>query len=135
MKNSKMAVKVFFMAFFCIIMTSSSFAASNNILPMEKPIVVEKQIKVGVNESFEISMESNPSTGYMWMSPNYDSYLLNLKGSQYIPPKNNICGAPGVQKYTFKAIQTGESMIKFQYKRPWDNCIGKLVIYKVKITG
>jgi predicted secreted protein len=129
MKNVKMTASVLFMAFFCMVMVSGSFAADNTIMPIQ-----DKQIKVGVDESFVISLESNPSTGYSWMEPQYNHEFLSLTSSQYIPPKIIVCGAPGVQKYTFKALQPGETSIMFQYKRPGDNCIGKLVFYRVEIT-
>ena len=129
MRNVKMAASVLFMAFFCMVMVSGSFAADNTIIPIQ-----DKQIKVGVNESFVISLESNPSTGYTWIDPSYDSEFLNLTDSQYIPPRIPMCGAPGVQKYTFQALQPGETSIVFKYKRPWDNCFGKIVMYRVEIT-
>ena len=131
MKYFKIATMVLFMSV-CLTMVSGSFAADNTILPI--PIVNEKWINVGVGEKFDIYLQSNPSTGYTWMEPRFDSNFLSLTCSQFIPPVSNLNGAPGYQKYTFNALKAGDTQIIMEYKRPWENCIGEITLYNVNIT-
>lgn len=140
MKNRNISASVLLMAVLCLTMISGSFAANNVCCNQIHPKVCcnqtySKEISVRVNESFEISLKSNPSTGYTWMDPIYDSEYLTLTGSTYIlPPLSNVSGAPGTQVYTFKALKAGDTEIKLIYKRPWENCIGKITIYHINIT-
>jgi len=142
MKDLKIA-SVFVMVVFCFTMVSGAYAADNGIkLPIEKPKLIKlpiketKELNVKVNGEIEIFLYSNPTTGYTWMDPKYDPEFLSLTGSQYIPypVKEGICGSGGDQIYKFKALKSGETQILMEYKRPWENCIGELTLYKVKIT-
>jgi predicted secreted protein len=131
----------FVMLVFCFTMVSGAFAASNDQATVTCPNPLfpahkTEYLNVKVNDDFEIGMYSNPTTGYTWMEPNYDSEFVTLTSSQYIPyvvPKGT-CGSGGDQIYTFKAIKAGDTEILMNYKRPWENCIGELVLYKVHIT-
>ncbi len=141
MKDFKIT-SVFIMVIFIITMVSGAYAADHDDkLPIEKKqiqisIKETKELNVKVNEEIEISLYSNPTTGYTWMDPRYESEFLILTGSQYIPypVPEGICGSGGNQIYNFKAIKAGETQILMEYKRPWENCIGELTLYKVKIT-
>ncbi|WP_414469413.1 protease inhibitor I42 family protein [Methanobacterium sp. ACI-7] len=134
MKIQKIA-SMLILTVFALSMTSGVFAedkctTQDNINNLE-----EKQLTLKVNSKFSVKIESNPSTGYTWI-PEYDLDSLKLIKSKYIPPKidNLTVGAPGTQKFVFKALKTGETDITMKHIRPWDNSIPqKIVIYHVKI--
>ncbi len=135
MKSLKIA-SMFILVVFSLSMASAAFAADNCVA--QNSSIEEKQLTVKVDEKFKIKLESNPSTGYVWI-PELDSDLLKLVKSKYIPPKNinesNMAGEPGTQKFVFKALKSGETDITMKYVRPWENCIpAKQIVYHVKIT-
>lgn len=91
--------------------------------------MIPKLIGVEVGEAFTISLESNPSTGYVW-EPEFDPEFLKLVDSRFVseptedgPP---IVGAPGIQTFDFLALKQGQTRVIMIYKRPSeDQCIDK----------
>lgn len=78
-------------------------------------------IRVRPGATFSISLTSNPSTGYVWKMdfPEEKKGLMFL-GSKQGAVSAPMAGAPGNQVYTFRALKTGETKIKFVYERPWN---------------
>ncbi len=78
-------------------------------------------IRVNANNNFTITLDSNPTTGYKWAidSP-FDTKLLKLIDSNYVPAKTNLVGAPSKEKWAFKAVKPGKTIISFIYTRPWE---------------
>ena len=78
-------------------------------------------IRVNANNDFTITLDSNPTTGYKWeIDSPFDTKLLKLIGSNYIPAQTDLVGAPGKEKWAFKAIKPGKTIISFNYTRPWE---------------
>lgn len=77
------------------------------------------EIKIKCGESFNISLESNATTGYQWI-PEYDAGMLDLIESKYIVQGEGI-GAGGVEIFTLKPKLVEEIKIRFIYKREWED--------------
>lgn len=131
MKTFKIASLLLFAVFALSVISGASAAHVNGtqIAP------VNKAINTHLNDKFTITLTSNPSTGYGWV-PQYNHKFLKLVSSTYTPSKNTkIEGAPGVQKYVFKAIKKGNTNIDLKYLRSWDKKHpAKEIVYHVKIT-
>jgi inhibitor of cysteine peptidase len=81
----------------------------------------DKIMETTAGESFTITLDSNPTAGYKWrIAQQIDTGLLELIDSRFIAPKTNLVGAPGQEKWHFKAIKTGKAIISFDYIRPWE---------------
>ncbi len=79
------------------------------------PIEVEK------GEEFAIVLESNPTTGYQWkLAEPIDEEVLILIKTEYEEPDEELLGAPGEEKWTFKAENLGDTEITLAYVRPWE---------------
>ncbi len=79
------------------------------------PLVVEK------GQEFAIALESNPTTGYSWqLSGEFDHEKLELVKKEYEAPATDRLGAPGEEKWTFKAVDLGRATLRFRYVRPWE---------------
>lgn len=84
-------------------------------------------IYVGINDEFAIALESNHTTGYSWHLVSaegeeaaFDSEVLELVSTEYEAPDSDLMGAPGEEKWTFKAIGNGRTHLHFAYVRPWE---------------
>ena len=82
------------------------------------------------SKKFVVSLPSNPTTGYQWTVTTYDKSILNMTGSQYIPPQKKLIGAGGNMTFTFALIK-GKSYpqstkMLFTYARAWDPKSGML---------
>lgn len=83
------------------------------------PARIERTVRVG--EPFDIRLESNASTGYVWVLEETASSglkALTPAGERYESP-GIAPGAPGVQVFRFTATTAGPVRIVFTYRRPW----------------
>lgn len=105
----------------CLLMGISLIANSAEALDMD----------VNNNEtSFDVTLASNPTTGFQWSVVEYDKSLLTLTDSQYKRPKTSLIGAGGEMTFTFKLNQ-GKTYPKstkmvFNYSRSWEEGTGKV---------
>ena len=99
---------------------------------------IKADYEVNKNETFEISLKSNPTTGYSWKwIKNQSSKILDSVSSMYIPTKvkEGIVGSGGNEIWKFKANQTGIDTLTFEYSRSWEknpSIETKKIIVKVK---
>ena len=94
----------------------------------------DTQIDVAVNEQFIIQLDSNVTTGYSWYVTDIsNSAVVTKLAEEYVPPAGSALGAPGVQKFTFKALAAGKSHITFQYKRGEAGTAAETKTFTVKV--
>ena len=80
----------------------------------------EQTINVRVNRQFVIALESNPTTGYRW-EVEFDHSLLELVESKFVPAgPGHVIGAGGEERFTFRALGPGETLLTLTYRRPWE---------------
>ena len=90
-------------------------------------------IKVKLNDSFIISLESNPSTGFEWFAK-YDSKKINLtKPKKFVLDSDQLVGGSGYEFFEFEAIEVSETEIEMLYKRSWEKTPIKIEKFKIKI--
>lgn len=82
-----------------------------------------KAYTVGVGETFNLSLDSNPTTGYTWtLSDAWDKTILTLAGEDYHSQANeNVVGQGGQEIFRFKALKSGKTEINLIYSRPWES--------------
>jgi len=114
--------------FLVIITTFTSCKKENNFI---KP-----RYEISVNESLQIRLGSNASTGYSWQWTNKQSVdIVDTSGCTYIPDNPISFGSGGIELWKFKGIKKGKTTVKLEYGRPWDaNSIveTKEIVIKVK---
>jgi inhibitor of cysteine peptidase len=99
---------------------------------------IKSDIEIRNNETFDISLNSNPSTGYSWKwvrkntESKVDSISSIYKQEQSNPKK---VGVPGKQVWKFKAKEKGIDTLTFEYCRSWEpnsTVETKKIIVKIK---
>ncbi len=81
-------------------------------------------ISIEIDATFDISLESNPTTGYEWNVTECDYSVLKLVNTDYVTAETQtppLDGAGGLQKWTFKGIKDGETALKLVYRRSWES--------------
>ena len=77
------------------------------------------EVKVG--QEFNITLESNPTTGYQWQLANsLNETILEFIGSEYKPSESGLIGSGGEETWTFRAVNSGTTEISLKYVRPWE---------------
>lgn len=112
--------------------------SSSVIIPVEIPMVITDMSVNAADKTFEISIDSNPTTGYSWTLANSkDLKRISLKNMIVVNTVNDPqrAGAPGVQKFIFDINDKGAQTLRFEYLRPWEKNIPALQIrtYNVEI--
>jgi inhibitor of cysteine peptidase len=90
-------------------------------------------IVIKVGESFTISLDSNPTTGYTWHA-NYDSSFVIESKSSFTPISEAI-GADGKELFEFQTKRVGLTAITMKQSRSWESEIAKTVIFKINIKS
>jgi inhibitor of cysteine peptidase len=83
---------------------------------------ISKEIAVSAGDSFKVSLESNPTTGFSWpeQAQVNDTAVLKQMNHEYVEPDSELMGAPGQEVWTFKALKKGTATISMEYSRTWE---------------
>jgi inhibitor of cysteine peptidase len=78
-------------------------------------------ITATTGETFEVVLDSNPSTGFVWtVAQAPDPAVVTLEDQAYEKPDSSAMGAPGTERFTFKAVGSGTTTMALKYARPSD---------------
>ena len=110
----------------------STLCISQNFIHSDTTII--KTISLG--ESFELSFENSPGTGYAWyLSENYDSTLVSIQFQKqelmegYLP-----IGGKYITTYKYTGLTHGTFLLEYSYGRPWLKAILKRCNLKIIVV-
>ena len=87
--------------------------------PLPEPTDNTQLLTVPAGESFELVVPSNPSTGYHWdIIPELDMNIVEFISQDYIAEQPVSPGSGGVDVWTFRALNAGETTIVLGYFPP-----------------
>jgi inhibitor of cysteine peptidase len=76
-------------------------------------------ITVKAGETFELVLPSNPSTGYRWnIIPEMDEAIVQFVEQGYIAEQPVLPGSGGVDVWTFRAVNAGDTTVVLGYYPP-----------------
>lgn len=68
-----------------------------------------------------VSLPSNRTTGYCWRPSFSKEGILAAKGAgAYLQDRPGRIGSGGTEKWTFRAMKPGTTMLTLFYARPWE---------------
>lgn len=111
---------------FLLLACSGCAGQANKTAPAENIPLTKDQngqnITVHVNETFQVSLEGNPTTGFSWETSKLDETLLAQQGEPVYTQQtsNKLVGSGGTYLFTFKAVQTGDATLNLVYHRSWE---------------
>lgn len=102
-------------------------------IPQSKPMLfttsdANSTASVKIGKPFQIVLECQPSTGYVWQVTGIDKALVKMGLIQY-RPKTNLLGGVEEQIISFTALKKGRLQLELQHKRPW---VKKITSQKLK---
>ena len=82
-------------------------------------------VSVKKGEVFEVELESNPTTGFIWdVAPTRGraTFLCQSFEGCAVPPAGGVplIGTGGIQRFLFRAEETGTIEMKAEYSRKWE---------------
>ena len=96
-----------------------ALAADPTRLPGDGPMVLELSGSIGPGESLPLSLESNPSTGFIWEITALDPQRIRLREGKSLRAKSPLLGAPMTQTIQLEGLDEGETTLQFTYRRSW----------------
>jgi len=83
--------------------------------------VINSDYEISVNETFQVELVSNPTTGYTWKWANEQfTNIVDTINWTYVPDAPELIGSGGKEVWEFRGIQTGIDTIKLEYCQSWD---------------
>ncbi len=118
MKHSRFAAVVIAFVLAALVLTVSGCELDGEVKEYSDPATL---IEVEKGEEFAIVLESNPTTGYQWqLAEPLEEEIVVLVKTEFMEPDTELMGAPGEEKWTFKAQGLGNTSITLSYVRPWE---------------
>ena len=99
------------------------------------------QVYIGPLSTAQISLTSNPTTGYSWylIPPNIPGLKITNPQGTFKAPDKNVMGASGTQEFEItctEECQDGDNYeITMIYSRPWEKDPGKIKNVAVSVTS
>jgi predicted secreted protein len=128
--STEVAMKrMFFLLLVTILLTgcaSSSFTPTPTLPPtvetpntLPEPTDPTQLITIKSGETFELLVPSNSSTGYHWeIIPELDMNTVEFVEQSYMPEEPVMPGSGGMDVWTFRAVNAGDTTIVLGYYPP-----------------
>ncbi|NER99467.1 MAG: protease inhibitor I42 family protein [Symploca sp. SIO1B1] len=85
-----------------------------------------------------VHLKAKPGTGYSWLPVEESNEHLYLFQESILSMGQNVqptTGAEEVQQFCFYAQSSGESILKFQYRRSWEENVLPNEVYQIKVQS
>ncbi len=81
---------------------------------------LEKETSSSINNV--ISLEENPTTGFMWQYIIKNTNIVKVTSDTYTENTNNenIVGAGGIHTWYLEGLKQGSTLVEFDLYRPWE---------------
>jgi|ERR1022692_610283 predicted secreted protein len=79
-------------------------------------------VRAETGQVFEVRLEGVLTSGYQWeLDADGLADLLELVADDVQPSAPSVAGGSATQAFRFRAIAAGQTMIRFRYRRRWEN--------------
>ncbi len=114
--------------------TGASVQIDENSSETMKGALTAVHEMVPLNDTIDIYLKENPTTGYMWNAT--VSSGLMIENDTYVADqvKPGIVGSGGMHYWLVKGIQKGNQTFDAVYKRPWEPDTGNETRYTMDIS-
>ena len=108
-------------------------AETPNTLP--EPTDNTQLVTVKAGETFDLVLPSNSSTGYHWeIVPELDETMVQFVEQNYLAQEPIMPGSGGVDVWTFRAVNAGDTTIVLGYYPPGnDNDPDETVTFSIHV--
>ena len=76
-------------------------------------------------QPLRVKLAGNRTTGYQWLLIDQTGQILETVGEApaYIesPNPGGLLGVGGIEQWTFRPLRQGSGLLRFEYRRPWEN--------------
>ena len=92
-----------------------------------------KTITVNVGDTFMITLEGNPTTGYAWEALPDSAGILSMVGDPDYDSSSKLVGSGGMYTFTFKADAVGETTLELIYHRSFEQGVDPIETFQLTV--
>lgn len=94
-----------------------------------------KTFDVAKGSQFNLTLEGNPTTGFLWETKDLNTAVLKQVGDfAYTADNANLVGSPGKLKFTFEGAGAGTAKLTLIYHQPFDPNTAPAETFEVTIN-
>ena len=135
MKKYWITAMLTILAIFAIGGTIAAAAADTNAILALNAADSGKQITANAGDSFTVTLDSNPSTGFSWsISSITDEDVIDDVNNEFNGADTGMVGAGGQEVWTFEAVDKGSSTIEMKYRRSWEQGVEPAATFNVTVV-
>jgi len=95
-----------------------------------------RQIELTNGQTFNVTLETNPSTGYSWQVVELNNNILHQIGETETEPnitQKNMVGVPVMHTFQFQVINTGQTTLSIVYHRIWEKDVAPVNTFSIDL--
>ncbi|NIN66503.1 MAG: peptidase inhibitor I42 [Anaerolineae bacterium] len=92
------------------------------------------EVVLNVGDTFLLSLESNPTTGYGWEIAEIDQGILREASHEYEAESSDLVGSGGHEIWRFDALAAGSTTLQLEYRRPWEEGVEPEKTFSVQVV-
>jgi len=96
--------------------------------------VVDDEVALNAGDQLDVTLESNPTTGYVWETQSLDVAVLQQVGEAEFTADGEAIGAGGKETLHFVALAPGHTQLQLVYHRPWETSEPPLKTFDLTVT-
>jgi len=94
-----------------------------------------QQITLHRTQTLQVSLPSNPSTGYTWQVDLVDEQVLAQIGDSEFIPSKPLPGSSGTEVFLFEAMAAGHTPLRLSYGRHWAGSLPPTEVFFIQVTA
>ena len=117
-----LAVLVVSLSLFSCIVTSRAIDVDISCQQFsEDPHSMRNDFEAEVGDKITVKLCSNPTTGFEWGYEMTGDNVLKEEDRDFEEPEDGAVGAAGIEVWTFETTETGETEVRMEYRRSWED--------------
>lgn len=93
-----------------------------------------QKVTLEVGQTLTLTLKSNPTTGYQWQVRDLDEAVLKLSNYEYRADTPITIGSGGVDVWSFEAQASGQTTLRLEYVRPWEEGKEPIQTFSVEVV-
>ena len=95
---------------------------------------MRNEFQVEIGDKIRAKLCSNPTTGFKWEYEISNESVLKEEDHDFKEPEGDVVGDPGIEVWTFEAVNKGMTEVRMVYNQPWEGGEKEEWTYTITVT-
>ena len=100
----------------------------------DNPQSIRNDFQAEIGDKITVKLCSNPTTGFQWQYTMTPDDIVAEEDHDFEEPEGDLTGAPGMEVWTFEAVENGTTEIYMEYSQPWQGGLKAEWTYTMTVT-